>query len=461
MTIAEKLPLVCPRCRSGLSESNAGSFDYKCEKCKVSYPAIDGVPWLFRYPDAVLAQWLSRWQQFRAQLSARSSKLDQYLKSELLAPTRVRLTQIQVALAHNIATLESILHPLLDRTPADGSNHLLEKVSWTQHFDSYFNNIFRDWGIIDENLASVNFVAPESQKIEGSVLILGSGAGRLAFDLQQRWQPEVMYSLDINPLLMLLQMQMFSGKSVELYELPRPPRDAEHVAVKRILKAPAMRSQNNALVPTQRAWHLLADARNVPLRDHCIDVLVTPWLIDIMPDRFDILARRWNRLLKIGGEWLIFGPLSYNTSSFHNDLTSLTETEIAATLESCGFQVSEVKSNRLPYLSSDAHSQKREETVWLFRVKKIRHEKEPPAENVLPEWIMHADRPIPVEPFLMDQLGTARLQAEAISLINGQNSLQTISMQLAARYGVPQNIALTSIQNLFSSLIETRFGSFR
>ena len=50
--------LACPRCdKSPLSTKDAC---YYCAACKVRFPFIGEIPWLFAEPDASLAEWRNR-----------------------------------------------------------------------------------------------------------------------------------------------------------------------------------------------------------------------------------------------------------------------------------------------------------------------------------------------------------------------------------------------------------------
>ena len=82
--------LACPRCdKTPLTEA-AGR--YSCDACKISFPDIAGIPWLFAEPEASLAEWRGRLHFELQTLAHDSQRIDQELKStNLLVPTRQRL----------------------------------------------------------------------------------------------------------------------------------------------------------------------------------------------------------------------------------------------------------------------------------------------------------------------------------------------------------------------------------
>ena len=52
--------LACPRCDKTPLAANDGA--YRCDACKVDFPSIDGIPWLFAEPQATLGKWRGRLQ---------------------------------------------------------------------------------------------------------------------------------------------------------------------------------------------------------------------------------------------------------------------------------------------------------------------------------------------------------------------------------------------------------------
>ncbi|MFS8609457.1 MAG: hypothetical protein LOD94_15920, partial [Gammaproteobacteria bacterium] len=59
MTTPQLTPLLaCPRCdRTPLDETANG---YRCAGCKVDFPNVGSIPWLFAEPTAALGEWRAR-----------------------------------------------------------------------------------------------------------------------------------------------------------------------------------------------------------------------------------------------------------------------------------------------------------------------------------------------------------------------------------------------------------------
>ena len=107
------------------------------------------------------------------------------------------------------------------------------------------------------------------------MLVLGAGAGRLAYDLHSALSTDVTVASDINPLLLLSAQRVLSGTSFSMYEFPLHPRNSDSVAVKHTIEG---------LEKTPDNLHLMfADAANPPFVKGAFDTVVTPWLIDIQP----------------------------------------------------------------------------------------------------------------------------------------------------------------------------------
>ena len=208
------------------------------------------------------------------------------------------------------------------------------------------------------------------------MLVLGAGAGRLAYDLHMRTTAALTVALDFNPLLADRRRHASrAATTLELYEFPLAPRG--DAAVLRTLSAPA--PARPGLV------HVLADAHRPPFRRGAFDTVVTPWLVDILPERFDVLCARVNALLGDGGRWLNFGSLSFHDA---DPAARYGLDECRAALEENGFGDVTVEEREIPYLSSPASRHARRERVVSWSARKQRDVKKVPRYHALPEWLV-------------------------------------------------------------------------
>ena len=74
--------LACPRCDKTPLEETDGVFS--CSACKIDFPSIDGIPWMFAEPQAALGEWRGRLQFVLQKLSQESAQLKMVLETLLI-----------------------------------------------------------------------------------------------------------------------------------------------------------------------------------------------------------------------------------------------------------------------------------------------------------------------------------------------------------------------------------------
>ena len=191
---ARHLPLellCCPRCRGPLTESGALS----CASCATAYPDFDGLPWLFADPAQALGEWRARIHGFLAGLDVQAQRYRAALGEDVTRPaTRTRLKLLAAACTDHARRLRALLAPVMEGAVAAAPevySALGTSLPAGQGLASYYANLHRDWCWGDaENAAVLRIVdtalGPEPP---GRTLLLGVGAGRLAYDLMCSWRP--------------------------------------------------------------------------------------------------------------------------------------------------------------------------------------------------------------------------------------------------------------------------------
>ncbi|HEY6597821.1 MAG TPA: hypothetical protein VIZ30_00815, partial [Pseudomonadales bacterium] len=250
--------LACPRCTKPLVADER----LRCDHCHVDFPDLNGVPCLFAEPVAALAEWRLRMSRLLRQTEADAAKTSRALEAKQLHPlTRRRLELFAHAYQAHHGELGRLLAPLDlgDTAPALQTHLALRtRLPPTQGLTTYYANLHRDWCWgHEENEASYALVAGGLGDCTGArVLVLGAGAGRLAYDIHTRLSPRVTVALDVNPLLALTAQQVVAGEPVALHEFPLAPRQLDDGAVARVLTAPA---------PVTEGFHyVLADGLRAP-----------------------------------------------------------------------------------------------------------------------------------------------------------------------------------------------------
>jgi SAM-dependent methyltransferase len=409
--------LACPRCDAPLAEAGAA---WRCAGCDVDFPRVAGIPWLFAEPNAALGEWRGRLHFSLQKLERDRQTAAAALTSAALRPaTRARLESLERATRDHAERLRALLAPLeLEQHTASYETYLAlrTRLPSDQGLTTYYANLHRDWCWGDaENDASFEALSPALRDAPPSrVLVLGAGAGRLAYDLHMRTAAAVTVALDFNPLLAIVAGGVTQGRAIELYEFPLAPRG--DAAVLRTLSAPAPARPGLELV--------LADAHRPPFRRAAFDTVVTPWLIDILPERFDLTCARVNALLADGGRWLNFGSLSFHDPdpAARYDLD-----ECRAALDENGFGDVLVEEREIPYLSSPASRHARREHIVSWSARKQRDVKKMPRYQALPEWLVRGTDPVPLSDSFRNQAAATRIHAFLTSMIDGRRSIKDMA----------------------------------
>jgi uncharacterized protein YbaR (Trm112 family) len=436
--------LACPRCdRSPLDTNEEGLL---CAGCKVVFPNLEGMPWLFAEPMAALEEWRTRWRFALRSIERNRLQLSRSLESrELRESTRRRLEKSAAVLDDHDKRLRKLLEPLqLAPSTAEYATYLAlrTRLPPDQGLLTYYNNIHRDWAWgEEENEASFAAVADAMQSHAGRLLVLGAGSGRLAYDLHMRTAPKLTVALDFNPLLMLLAQRMAAGEHIALYEFPLAPKDATCEAVLRNLSAGKPARDGLCFV--------IADSHRPPFAKHSFDAVVTPWLVDILPEPFDMFAQRINALLSHGGCWVNFGSLSFREG---NPALRYSLEECIEILEETGFEAPKVETRTMPYMCSPASRHGRREEIVIWSAVKSRSSKKAPRYEALPDWIVRGNSAVPLSEAFRTQAMTTRVHAFIMSLIDGKRSLKDIAKIVAEQKLMTYEEAEPSIRSFLTKM---------
>ncbi len=416
--------LACPRCDKTPLEENDGV--YSCKACKIDFPSIDGIPWLFAEPQASLGEWRGRLQFALQSLSQETAALDAELKDKDLRPlTRRRVERYRKAADSHRRKLQKLLQPV-DVQSLQGNYEsylaMRTRLPADQGLNTYYANVHRDWSWGDEenkaSLRQLQSVLHESAEL-GNVLVLGAGAGRLAYDLHMQMDCTATVAMDFNPLLLLIAKTVVSGDTLKMYEFPIAPRSLEDDAVLRTLSAPEV---------VRDGFHfVLGDALRAPFAPESFDTVVTPWLIDIIAEDLPTLAARINTLLKPEGRWVNFGSLAFAAPE---RARRYSPEETKAIVAESGFSDPYVSEATIPYMCSPASRHGRQERVFSFSAYKERGLKAPARHRALPDWIVTCKEPVPLSQAFRSQAMTTQIYSFMMSLIDGKRSIQDMAVIL-------------------------------
>ena len=147
--------LACPRCDK--TPLKQGDEKLHCKACKIDFPSIEGMPWMFAEPEATMGEWRGRLQFFLQQLSHEIAGLENELKSDnLRALTKRRVERYKKAVVAHKRSLQNLLHPL-DMQALHGNYEsylaLRTRLPADQGLNTYYANIHRDWTICSKTIS--------------------------------------------------------------------------------------------------------------------------------------------------------------------------------------------------------------------------------------------------------------------------------------------------------------------
>src|SRR5262249_27238380 len=154
------------------------------------------------------------------------------------------------------------------------------------------------------------------------------------------------------------------------------------------------------------------------------DTVITPWLVDILPERFEVLCARINALLAPGGRWLNFGSLSFHVP---DAASRFGLEECAAGVEDAGFAAPSLAEHEIPYPCSASTRHGRRERVVAWRADKTEDVSKIPRHEALPDWLVRGAEPVPLSESFRVQALSTRIHAFIMSLIDGKRSLKDIA----------------------------------
>ena len=405
---------------------------------------------MFAEPQAALGEWRGRLQFSLQQLSHEVAGLEKELQAEdLSALTKRRVERYKKAIESHRRSLQKLLQPIeMQSLQGNYESYLAlrTRMPTDQGLNTYYPNIHRDWSWGEEeneaSLKQVRAVLHDHAEL-GNVLVLGSGAGRLAYDIHTKFNCTSTVAMDFNPLLMLVAKAVTSGKNLSLYEFPIAPLALDDDAVLRKLSAPEIADENFHLV--------LGDALRPPFPDASFDTVVTPWLIDIISEDLPEFSARINNLLKENGRWVNFGSLAFANPE---RARCYSPEETKAIVAENGFSDPYVSQATIPYMSSPASRHGRQERVFSFSAYKERGVKKPERHLALPDWIVTGKEPVPLSPSFRQQAMTTQVYSFIMSLIDGKRSIKDMAVVLENQKLMTKEEAEPAIRSFMTKMYD-------
>ena len=433
--------LACPRCFARLNES-------RCNSCAINYSQLGDIFWLWPDPVNALLDWRNRFNYHLAKIEAEQA----LAKSDNHAITKSRAQAHAKHLERYSAEIRAVLSPFNISEPLAPEIHAALKTQLPDHhgLDAYNPNIFRDWvwGEEENELTSELIANNVPEMNEPEVLVLGAGAGRLSYDLHTRLGAKSTCSLDSNPLLAAIASHMFQGEEVQLTEFPLAPIGPGAI--------PHTLSSTGKLA---NLHSVCGDALAAPFAANSFDVVVTPWLIDVIDTSLPSLLEHVSSLLKPGGTWVNHGSLAFESAQPGERYTA---EELSGLASEAGFDVLEQLDTPLPYLQSPHSRQKRIETTHtlICTIDSPLNER-PKSIAWVPDWINDPSKPIPLETEFQTQITSTRVASFIMGHLDGKRSISDIAEVMETQRLMPKLDALEAIRNFLKTMQAERLEQQR
>lgn len=448
--------MLCPACNNADAVLVKHTSYLKCDKCEIEFPIFTcgdvEIPWVYQQPEVQLLEWQARLKGYLYINQCEQDKLKQGLNDKRLSKAnQKRIRNLLAARKQLQEQVLELMQPLdLDREAMNASEIISNQQSKTpkvQGLGSYYDNIFRDWcwdnGENEQMLEAVESVLSEDTCL-GKALTIGSGAGRLSYDMHCKYSAEYSLLMDINPLLMFASSNVIQGKVISLNEFPIAPLNKQSFFATQTCKAPRAIKDN--------FHYMFADGMNPPFKSASFDTVITPWLLDIIPQNLRDYIPRINQCLPIGGHWINTGSLAF----FHHQAAwCYSEEEVIELLEKNGFELLSSSRRTIRYMKSPLSAHGRSEEVFSFNAKKVKQMEVHSKYEYLPEWIRDTNETIPKNSEF--ELGSSKhlLQAQVLGAIDGTRSIEQIGELVAKQYNLRIDESVNAVRQIMIDTYET------
>jgi hypothetical protein len=375
----------CPRCASSI---DATEPVIRCHECGQVYPRLGTIPVLMADPDSWIALWRVQLEVIERQAAAQLAGIETQLEyGDALPSTVTRCKAMVTPARQQISDVSAVLGPLLPLAARQ-----LEKGATVKSPIEQIHYLFRDWGWDGgrhaENETSARAIETTLKGSSvGKMLVIGAGAGRLAYDVHLRCGGRETVALDIDPLLLTVAHHVIRGEKVSMTEASISVHETASASRRWDLAAPS------GVLDESKCHFLLADGLQPPFAPETFDTVLTPWFADrIPPDLRDFIGVI-EMVLRPGGRWVNHGPFLY-PPEVPLDRRFARE-EMFDIAEHAGFRIDAWSSESGPHLVSPYHGRGRVE--WVLTSVAVKKQTDDPDrdEKLPPSWLVLPYLPVP------------------------------------------------------------------
>lgn len=408
--------VLCPVCESEI-------FAAQCEKCGHTNLMLGNIVCITPVPEPQLNLW--RHQLYTLQQVSQKTIdyfIDQLARADCLLSTKQRYEQ-------------AIEASMLSR---DFVVALFSAVGVTPKYDpklegapvgilgEYHCHIVRDWawqedvsGSFQDQLRTLLKVWPKRGCKR--ILVLGPGAGRVAWELHCELGQVDTTTLELNPALQLISNKLISGQV-----LPAFPETAvsPQSSVESSFKCWKLQSIQHTDRRLADSFHqLVGDFWQLEFVENSFDCIVTSWFIDAHGRDNREFLEKISRWLMPGGHWVNTGPLLYpqplppELKYSHRELREL-----------CSLARFNIQSEDIDvkaHLPSPLSVKKQYEEIWTACMQFEPNARSELSTEKFPDWFVLHYLPIVKSELLLK--GEDPIEGAVLDLIDGQRSINDIS----------------------------------
>lgn len=412
-----------------------------CPHCKSLTPLAGNIPIISKNHELFVLNWVRDYQSFLKKIDSDIDRLKSCSPLISTQQAKGKISNYRKNLLCKKKIFEKILAPWL----AIDLKEIPLPLRSSVNLDQYYENILRDWSSdVDPTERTAYFeiaikLLNPLLSIK-KILIVGAGPARIAFDLAIEFPDIQFLATDIHPFLLGIGNALAHGAQLEAPEFPLAPLSDEHS------KLHALKNSEK-IKPKNLQFAILDFFENSNLAEP-VDLIITPWLVDIVDSNFLEFSLQVKKYLKPNGYWLNFGTFFFQKQKIENQIS---RNECAEFLESLDFRIQNLGDFETPYLQSKLSGHKRFESVFYFLAEYIKTQN----PNQFLENNNGANQMNQIDSSTVIKLSEKLLfdrdvfiaEAQLLSLFDGKRSFSECIQQAEKLFGMTQIEAKNALLN--------------